>query len=122
MTHSANHSSHDSRGSHSSTTEAPSDSHRQSEILFLDDALIRMSILDAQNLVDEMLSTLSYSPSIRQGLHQIGVRLTYALLRAPLLDPEREQILALHRHHAHHLAQRLTHMHRDLQILSGSRV
>lgn len=95
----------------------PLDSHSRSETLYLDEPLCRLALNEALQLVQEC-QTLHLSPDVRNCLHQIGLRLTYSLLRAPTSEIDRATNLALHRHHAQHLAQALTRSHPDFQSLS----
>ena len=102
-----------SDGHSQSQSPAPHSSPRRSDVLFLDDNLTLLAIRESCDLLSLILSHSANHSSLHRIAAQCRVRLIYCLLRAPVPDLERDQLLALHRHDQALLAQTLD-SHSDL--------
>jgi len=76
-------------------------------VLEIDQQLSRTSIHESLILLQDLQRALPRSSQAHDLCHKIGLRLTHFLLHSHCPDLERNQILSLHRYHAHNLAQAL---------------
>ena len=106
-------------GQHQSSPNSRSDGHslspsqsshsspRRTDVLFLDEHLTLLAIRESCDLLSLILSHSASHSSLHRLAAQCRVRLIYCLLRAPVPDLERDQLLALHRHDQDLLARTL---------------
>jgi len=76
-------------------------------VLEIDQQLSRTCIHEALTLCLDLQRALPRSSPAQDLCHKIGLRLTHFLLHSPCPDLERQQVLDLHRYHAHNLARAL---------------
>lgn len=96
---------------------SPSEPTAQHHVIGLDHQSETLALWEALCLCRSLLSH-QISPVLRQGLHQTALRLTYVLLRRPVPQCPRDQLLALHRSHQQALASSLCRLQDRLHALS----